>query len=137
MYIKVYLFICWWKSFFRTWYTGMRFKFSVEMWQSGKVGGEYFIAYLYNSLYRLTMTGVENGSLVWYRFIHKCLVTAQKIKFSFQDFFSKCDQVRRKLRKSLIENFIFLCSEGYMEWGWCHDERLMSVRWSMLYLLIC
>ena len=40
--------------------------------------------------------------------------TAQKAKFSITDFFSKCDQIRRKLRiwahflkKSLIENFIF------------------------------
>ena len=40
--------------------------------------------------------------------------TAQKMKFSIKDFFSKCDQVRRKLRiwshllkKSLMENFIF------------------------------
>ena len=43
--------------------------------------------------------------------------TAQKMKFSIQDFFSKCDQIRRKvhvrshmLKKSLIENFIF-CAE--------------------------
>ena len=40
--------------------------------------------------------------------------TAQKMKFSFEDFFSKCDQIRRGLRiwshllnKSLMENFIF------------------------------
>ena len=40
--------------------------------------------------------------------------TAQKIKFSIQDFFSKCDQIHRKLqilphllKKSLTENFIF------------------------------
>ena len=42
------------------------------------------------------------------------ITTAQKIKFSIKDFFSKCDQIRRKLRiwshlleKSLMENFIF------------------------------
>ena len=41
-------------------------------------------------------------------------ITAQKMKFSVKDFFSKCDQIRRKLRiwshllkKSLMENFIF------------------------------
>ena len=41
-------------------------------------------------------------------------LTAQKTKFSITDFFSKCDQIRRKLRiwshllkKSLLENFIF------------------------------
>ena len=40
--------------------------------------------------------------------------TAQKMKISIKDFFSKCDQIRRKLRiwshvlkKSLMENFIF------------------------------
>ena len=40
--------------------------------------------------------------------------TAQKMKFCNKDFFSKCDQIRRKLRigshllkKSLKENFIF------------------------------
>ena len=43
--------------------------------------------------------------------------TAQKMKFSIKDFFSKCDQICRKLRiwshlqkKSLMENFIFLRS---------------------------
>ena len=40
--------------------------------------------------------------------------TAQKMKFSFKDFFSKCDKIRRKLQfpcefgKSLMKNFIFL-----------------------------
>ena len=40
--------------------------------------------------------------------------TAQKMKFSFTDYFSKCDQILRKLRiwshllkKSVMENFIF------------------------------
>ena len=46
------------------------------------------------------------------------------MKFSIKDFFSKCDQIRRKLRiwshlrkKSLMENFIFMCSEivGYLD----------------------
>ena len=43
--------------------------------------------------------------------------TAQKMKFSIKDFFSKCDQMRSSLRiwshllkKSLMENFHFLCS---------------------------
>ena len=43
--------------------------------------------------------------------------TAQKMKFSVTDFFSKCDQVRsflqiwsQLLKKSVMENFIFLCS---------------------------
>ena len=47
--------------------------------------------------------------------------TAQKMKFSIKDFFTKCDQIRRKLRiwsyllkKSLMENFIFLCNGKYL-----------------------
>ena len=44
-------------------------------------------------------------------------ITAQIMKFYIKDFFSKCDQIRSFLRvwphlleKSLMENFIFLCS---------------------------
>ena len=44
-----------------------------------------------------------------------CVSTAQKMKFSITDFFSKCNQIRRKLqiwshlqKKSLMENFIFV-----------------------------
>ena len=47
-------------------------------------------------------------------------ITAQKTKFSIKVFFSKCDQISRKLRiwspllkKSLMENFIFVkCIEN-------------------------
>ena len=46
--------------------------------------------------------------------------TAQKMKFSIKDWFSKCDQIRRNpriwshlLKKSLMENFIF-CAVSYM-----------------------
>ena len=45
--------------------------------------------------------------------------TSQKIKFSIKDFFSKCKQIRRKLRTwsyllqiSLMENFIFCAVNG-------------------------
>ena len=48
-------------------------------------------------------------------------VTVQKMKFSIKDFFSKCNQIRRKLRiwshllkKSSMENFIF-CTVCKME----------------------
>ena len=47
-------------------------------------------------------------------FIFSGIVTAQHIKFSIKGFFSKCDQIRRKLpigphllKKSSMENFIF------------------------------
>ena len=51
-----------------------------------------------------------------YKSVKRVLDTAKKAKFSIKDFFSKCDQVRRKLRiwlhllkKSLMENFT-LCA---------------------------
>ena len=47
--------------------------------------------------------------------------TAQKMKFSTKDFFSKCDQIRTILRiwshllkKSLMENFIFHAVQPYL-----------------------
>ena len=50
-------------------------------------------------------------------------ITPQKMKFSIEDFFSKCDQIRRKLRiwshllkKSSMENFISSpANSGYLE----------------------
>ena len=48
--------------------------------------------------------------------------TTRKIKFSIKDFFSKCDQIRWKLRiwshllkKYLIENFIFCAVKHYRQ----------------------
>ena len=47
--------------------------------------------------------------------------TAQKMKFSINDFFSKCQQIRRKVRiwshslkKSLMENFIFCAGLSFV-----------------------
>ena len=34
--------------------------------------------------------------------------TTQQIKFFIKDFFSKCDQIRSFLKKSLMENFFFV-----------------------------
>ena len=55
-----------------------------------------------------------------FRSFHFSLTLHKKMKFSIQDFFSKCDQIRRKLRiwshllkKSLMENFNFVqCTVG-------------------------
>ena len=50
--------------------------------------------------------------------------TAQKMKFSFKDFFGNCDQIRRKLRiwshllkKPLMEKFIF-CAVWWKMVNW-------------------
>ena len=53
--------------------------------------------------------------------LEECVIyTAQKMKFSITDFFSNCDQIRRKLRiwshllkKSLMESFIFCEKSRY------------------------
>ena len=65
--------------------------------------------------------GNKDGKALFNAYYFHCfwLHTAQKMKFSIKDFFSKCDQIRRKLRiwshllkKSLKENFIF-CAVTY------------------------
>ena len=50
--------------------------------------------------------------------------TTQKMKFSIKDFFSKCDQIRRKLRiwshllkRFLIENLIFCAVSNIWDWA--------------------
>ena len=50
-------------------------------------------------------------------------ITAQKMKFSVKDFFSKSKQIRSFLRiwshllkKSLIENFIFCAVDALIKW---------------------
>ena len=66
--------------------------------------------------------------------------TAQKMKFSIKDFFSKCDQIRSFLRiwshwlkKSLMENFIFCVEWLYLQYNlsyvikfryWHHNQEL-------------
>ena len=66
--------------------------------------------------YRVTTTKIHLSFFIpkRIRMIYFCVDTAQKLKFSIKDFFSKCDQIRRKLliwshllKKSLMENFIF------------------------------
>ena len=76
-----------------------------------KDGGERCDLFQENALILLEILGI--GGLVK-------SVTAQKIKFSIKDYFSKCDQIRRKLRiwshllkKSLMKNFIF-CAVGWI-----------------------
>ena len=65
---------------------------------------------------------------------------AQKMKFPIKDFFSKCDQSRRKLRiwshllkKSLIEN-LFFCAVGIMIFpNNTFSIRICSYKWKTSY----
>ena len=59
--------------------------------------------------------------------------TAQKIKFSIEDFFSKCDQIRsfiriwsHLLKKSSMENFIFCAVLALI--SLCNSVSLISIR---------
>ena len=65
----------------------------------------------FHQIYVSGKPDTENESDYSYR-----INTAQKMKFSIKDFFSKCDQIRsflqiwsHSLKKSLMENFI-LCA---------------------------
>ena len=64
-----------------------------------------------NILKKLVKTVADN---VEKKGINNVISTTQKMKFPIKDFFSKCDQIRKKLqiwwhllRKSLMENFVF------------------------------
>ena len=55
------------------------------------------------------------------RLVSNIPIITQKIKFSIKDFFSKCYQIRSFLRirshllkKSLMKNFIILCSDSFL-----------------------
>ena len=64
-------------------------------------------------------------------------ITAQKMKFSIKDFFSKCDQILSFLRfwlhllkNSLMENFIF-CAV-YIEIGSASFETFLPILWKFV-----
>ena len=48
-------------------------------------------------------------NFTWFILVYFVSYTAQKMKFSIENFFSKCDQIHwsHLLKKSLMENFIF------------------------------
>ena len=57
--------------------------------------------------------------------------TAQKMKFSIKDFFSECEQIRRKpsicshlLKKSLFENFIFCAAR--VRWLRVNENKITT-----------
>ena len=75
-----------------------------------------------DTVWKVTKETPQQGQCFWpansiYGVPSSFIFIAQKMKFSIKDFFNKCDKIRRKLRiwshllkKSLIENFNFLCS---------------------------
>ena len=82
-------------------------KISVFLMSSGRIERERSVAW----------NGLMPKSFFYFWFID----TAQKMKFSMKDFFSKCDKIRRKLwiwshllQKSFMENFIF-CAVWFID----------------------
>ena len=84
------------------------------------------LKFIFVLLTRYSSTSLKNKILELVRILHKDYLqnnytcTAQEIKFSINDFFSKFDQVRSFLRiwshllkKSLMEDFIF-CAVMFM-----------------------
>ena len=74
--------------------------------------------------------------VLWYKYYKCCsLYTAQEMKFSIKDFFSKCAQIRKKLRvwshllrKSLMENFIFCAVLGELWYGITVQKMKFSIK---------
>ena len=63
-------------------------------------------------------------------------ITSQKMKFFFKDFFKKWAQIHGKLqiwshllKKSLMENFIFLCSVWNFQLKFCF--KVASEMWGL------
>ena len=83
----------------------------------------------------------EPASLQWSPFknsdseqIFSYLLTAQKIRFSIKNFFSKCDQIHsllliwsHLLKKSFIENFILV------QCGFCRNELAPNTKLNLKY----
>ena len=63
--------------------------------------------------------------------------TARKMKFSIKDLFSKCDQIRSFLKKSLMENFIFcVVCQGSFQWGVVIDVGTLQEAYTQIRCLL-
>ena len=96
-----------WHSLFIGWIIVVHFLMYKEMRQSGLSLIWFFPCE--SSLNSINQEGIGYPEKKTF-----AIYTAQKMKFSIKDFFSKCDQIRRKpriwshwLKKSLMKNFIF------------------------------
>ena len=75
---------------------------------------------------------VKQSFIYFWPYLIFC-ITAQKMKFSIKNFFSKCDQIRRKLqiwshllKKSLMENFFFCGVHLFQFQEDLHQERTIN-----------
>ena len=80
-----------------------------------KIVGQNFAVHFNKRLFGTPLASFKNVALK--QNFYQDLYTAQKMKISTKDFFSKCDQIycllqiwSHILKMSVMENFIFLCS---------------------------
>ena len=81
--------------------------------------------------YYFTNPGVLSSNPFGDSIVDVVFYTAQEMKFSIKDFFSKRDQIRsflriwsHSLKKSLMENFIFCAVSSFQ------DDQINSWDWS-------
>ena len=96
---------------------------SYLLWSLVKINNNFFYKFNFQLLTLLALLqnqDYQQKILAWKCLCYHQLNTAQKMKFSIKDFFSKCDQIRRKLqiwshlpKKSLMENFIFCAVQPF------------------------
>ena len=82
--------------------------------QNFRVSNTFYCMLVMTGFYMITASVMKESRYYNIITVFFCIRTTQNMKFSIKDFFSKCDQIRRKLpiwshllKKSLIENFIF------------------------------
>ena len=104
-----YSFNCW-----VTWQIPLMLNFSTNIKQRWFVPNHIACFWVLPSPVQLVCTHQTELSEWFQKKVTTNTVTAEKMKFSIKDFFSKCDQILRDLRiwsyllkKPLIENFIF------------------------------
>ena len=63
-----------------------------------------------------------------------CRVHYKKIKSSIKDFFSECDHIHRKPKKSFMGNFIFSAEVWTYSLQRCSQDHLKHLRWWVLHV---
>ena len=111
-----------------------------QLWwsQFRKVNGTWWIN-IFKDLINSNMH--DNGITIMLKLCDSVSCTALKIKFFIKDFFSKCDQIWRKLwiwshllKKSLMENFIFCAViQGSLNWFSLSIDLLVPILWESVY----
>ena len=84
-----------------------------------------FTEHLWKTASIISIEVLTNHQSKLFRIFYYC-ITAQKMKFSIKDLFSKCDRIRSLLRiwshllkKSLMKNFLQSILRAFTHFTWC------------------